>query len=53
MRKRLGKIPKMTAIGTKFLRVEAEMVGVPQKLFKEQLRFFQIARSSETFDVPK
>jgi hypothetical protein len=39
MCKRLRKIAEMPTIGAQFLGVKADMVGISQKLFEQQLCF--------------
>src|ERR1700722_17520322 len=53
MRKCLRKISKMPAVQSKFLRVQSNMVGVSQKLFKQQLRLFELTGARQALDIPK
>jgi len=53
MRERLREIPKMPPVSTQFFRIKTEVVRVAQQLLKQQLRFFQLTRTSQTFDVPE
>ncbi len=53
MGERLREISKMSPVGTQLFGIQPEMVRVTQQFFKQQLRFFQLTRPSQAFDVPE
>src|SRR4051794_17069228 len=53
MCERLREIPKMAPVTTQLFGIKTEVVRVSQQLLKQQLRLFQLTRTSQTFDVPE
>src|SRR5690242_3479055 len=51
--KRLGKIAEVFSGRTKLLREQPEMIRITQHSFKQEPRPTDIARTSETFDIPE
>jgi len=53
MRERLGEVAEVLPARTNLFRVKPKMVGVSQKLLKQQLSLFQLSSAREAFDIPK
>src|ERR1035441_1682362 len=51
--KGLRKVAQMLAARPQLFRVETEMIGVAQSLFKDQARLLHIARPRQAFDIPE
>ena len=51
--KGLGKVPQMLAAWAKLLGVKADVVGVTERLFKNEAGFLQIIAPGQAFDIPK
>ena len=49
----LGKVSEELTVGTNFLGVETQVVGVAEELFEKKLRLLQFTGPCETFDVPE
>jgi len=49
----LGEITEMSAVGAQFFGIEAKMVGVTQRLFKQKLSLFEIASAPKTLYIAK
>src|SRR5579872_552999 len=53
MGKRLREIPEMLAFESQLLRIEAQVIGISEHLFKIKSRLFQQARAGKTLHIPE
>ena len=53
MREGLREIAQVLAARAKFLGIEAEVIGIPESLFKEKPRFVEVTGPPQTLDVPE
>src|SRR4029453_665067 len=49
----LGKISQVFAGRSKLFRVKTEVVGIAERLFKKEARFFKITRSRQALHKPE
>ena len=53
MRKGLRKVAKLLTARAKLFRIKTEVIGIAQRLFKDETRLFQVTRAREAFDIPE
>src|SRR5262245_60707780 len=53
MGERLWEIPQVLPALPQLLPIKAEVIGIPEHLFKEKPGFFQVTCPAETLDIPE